>query len=127
MLADVFHNDNAFTAKSWGQVTRFTAAQCATMQREFLEWIKFDLFVSENEYGDWLGLLQQYLSEPGCNQPPPVQLPTPHQQQIFASPMPEQPQFIDYYATTPTSSMYGSYGTGMGMQSRDGCWGALTA
>ncbi|KAJ3049997.1 hypothetical protein HK097_009012 [Rhizophlyctis rosea] len=65
ILADAFHNDNAFTTKSWAQVTGFRSSECATMQREFLKWIHYDLNITEKQYAEWLKYLEGFLSAAG--------------------------------------------------------------
>ncbi|KAJ3089012.1 hypothetical protein HK102_007400, partial [Quaeritorhiza haematococci] len=61
MLADAFLNDNAFTCKSWSEVTGISAQECATMKREFLSALQFDLSITEEEYAQWLQFLEHYL------------------------------------------------------------------
>ncbi|KAJ3038977.1 hypothetical protein HDV00_012735 [Rhizophlyctis rosea] len=62
MLADAFHNDNAFTTKSWSQVSGFRTNECATMQREFLKWIDYSLVITEKQYAEWIKYMERFLS-----------------------------------------------------------------
>ena len=61
MLADAYLNDNAFTASSWAKVSGFSSYECATMRREFLISIRYDLHVTESQYSRWLFSLEKYL------------------------------------------------------------------
>nr|KAJ3401368.1 hypothetical protein HK105_004496 [Polyrhizophydium stewartii] len=60
-LADAFVNDNAYTAKSWADVSGIPPVECVSMRKEFLAAIGYNLYVTEAEYADWLRTLETLL------------------------------------------------------------------
>lgn len=62
ILADIFLNDNAYLISSWSQVTGFPTLQIVTMTREFLNSIRFNLFITEEGYSEWLQFLEAVVS-----------------------------------------------------------------
>ena len=58
MLSDVYHNDCAYTVKSWSQVTMIPLISLIKMRKQFLETIFYDLDVTVQEYKDWTNNLQ---------------------------------------------------------------------
>ncbi|KAJ1328739.1 hypothetical protein BSLG_009974 [Batrachochytrium salamandrivorans] len=62
-IADAFVNDNAYTVRSWAEVSGFSAIECATMRKEFLEAIDHRLYIAEAEYANWLHALEAMLDQ----------------------------------------------------------------
>ncbi|KAJ3252891.1 hypothetical protein HK103_001087 [Boothiomyces macroporosus] len=58
ILSRKMYNDNQLTAKWWAQKTRFTTKQLKNMERLFLERLGDRLYVSGEEYQQWLNALQ---------------------------------------------------------------------
>ncbi|KAG0288623.1 hypothetical protein BGZ98_004193 [Dissophora globulifera] len=69
MLANKFLDDNTFTNKTWSEVTGISVKEINVMEMEFLNQVQFSLFVSENEYLDWLHSLETWLKQQGQGQP----------------------------------------------------------
>ncbi|KAJ1539835.1 hypothetical protein HK405_012378, partial [Cladochytrium tenue] len=61
MLADVYLNDHAFTARSWGYVTGYTADDCIRMKRALLVCMHHDAWIRPAEYRAWLRLFRDRL------------------------------------------------------------------
>ncbi|KAF8937023.1 hypothetical protein BGZ58_003357 [Dissophora ornata] len=68
MLANKFLDDNTFTNKTWSEVTGISVKEINVMEMEFLNQVQFSLFVSENEYLDWLHSLETWLKQQGQGQ-----------------------------------------------------------
>ena len=60
MVSDSYLNDNSYTCKSWAQVSGFTAKECATMKREFLQAVHFSLASTKADFLNWLRILRKY-------------------------------------------------------------------
>ncbi|KAJ8325560.1 hypothetical protein O5D80_005771 [Batrachochytrium dendrobatidis] len=63
-LADGFVNDNAYTVRSWSDVSGFSVLECVAMRKEFLEAIEHKLYITEQEYTYWLQTLESLLDQP---------------------------------------------------------------
>ncbi|KAI8914090.1 hypothetical protein BC831DRAFT_489571 [Entophlyctis helioformis] len=75
-LADAYVNDNAYTTRSWSDVSGFAVAECVAMRKEFLDQIGFDLGLSERDYAEWLAELEVLFDTiVASNKLPAAQLP----------------------------------------------------
>ncbi|KAI8905537.1 hypothetical protein EDD86DRAFT_211707 [Gorgonomyces haynaldii] len=60
MLADSYLNDNAYSVKSWAQVSSFSPKELIAMRREFLNSLGYGLHLSRVEYSRWLDRLRHF-------------------------------------------------------------------
>ncbi|PYH44333.1 putative mucin [Aspergillus saccharolyticus JOP 1030-1] len=66
MLGNKFLDDNTYTNKTWAEVSGITVQEIHIMEVEFLSNIRYNLFVSKEEWGDWhvkLGLFADYFNK----------------------------------------------------------------
>ncbi|ORX94385.1 hypothetical protein K493DRAFT_187629, partial [Basidiobolus meristosporus CBS 931.73] len=61
ILAHKVLDDHTYTNLTWSQISRIPIERINHLEREFLKSIQFDLYVSEEEYAQWLLYLEQYL------------------------------------------------------------------
>jgi hypothetical protein len=57
LISNAFHEDNAFTAKSFSEVSKLPLQEIVTMKMDFLELICYDVSIPHKEYMDWLRVL----------------------------------------------------------------------
>ncbi|KAI9790820.1 MAG: hypothetical protein M1816_004779 [Peltula sp. TS41687] len=53
MLGNKFLDDNTYTNKTWAEVSGISVQEIHIMEVEFLSNMKYSLFVSESEWGEW--------------------------------------------------------------------------
>ncbi|CAG8596004.1 11965_t:CDS:2 [Ambispora gerdemannii] len=63
MLANKFLDDNTYTNKTWSEVTNISVREINIMEIEFLGSLNFSLYVSEDQYFDWLQIMDQFVLE----------------------------------------------------------------
>jgi len=54
MLANKFLDDNTYTNKTWSEVTKIPVSEINTMEMEFLSSLDYELYVSEQQYFEWV-------------------------------------------------------------------------
>ncbi|KAI8895991.1 hypothetical protein BC833DRAFT_622539 [Globomyces pollinis-pini] len=59
ILADVSLNDAAYAVKSWAEVSNIPLNVCIERRKQFMEFIVYDLNVTEIQYGNWISHLKQ--------------------------------------------------------------------
>ncbi|CAO3647123.1 unnamed protein product [Cunninghamella echinulata] len=58
LLANKFHDDNTYTNKTWSDISRMEINELNIMEFEFLDVLRYRLFVQKEEYDQWkMGLL----------------------------------------------------------------------
>ncbi|KAI9299925.1 hypothetical protein BJ944DRAFT_244695 [Cunninghamella echinulata] len=58
LLANKFHDDNTYTNKTWSDISRMEISELNIMEFEFLDVLRYRLFVQKEEYDQWkMGLL----------------------------------------------------------------------
>lgn len=57
LIANNILEDNAFTAKSFSEVSKLPLPEIVTMKMDFLELVGYDLDLFNREYMDWLVVL----------------------------------------------------------------------
>ncbi|GKZ28668.1 hypothetical protein AbraIFM66950_011104 [Aspergillus brasiliensis] len=65
MLGNKFLDDNTYTNKTWAEVSGITVQEIHIMEVEFLSNIRYNLFVSKEEWNEWhvkLGLFTNYFN-----------------------------------------------------------------
>ncbi|GJP97702.1 hypothetical protein CBS63078_3655 [Aspergillus niger] len=65
MLGNKFLDDNTYTNKTWAEVSGITVQEIHIMEVEFLSNIRYNLFVSKEEWNEWhakLGLFSNYFN-----------------------------------------------------------------
>ncbi|RAL10456.1 putative mucin [Aspergillus homomorphus CBS 101889] len=65
MLGNKFLDDNTYTNKTWAEVSGITVQEIHIMEVEFLSNVRYNLFVSKEEWGKWhvkLGLFADYFN-----------------------------------------------------------------
>ncbi|RAH61123.1 hypothetical protein BO85DRAFT_364386 [Aspergillus piperis CBS 112811] len=66
MLGNKFLDDNTYTNKTWAEVSGITVQEIHIMEVEFLSNIRYNLFVSKEEWNEWhvkLGLFTDYFNK----------------------------------------------------------------
>lgn len=58
MAAEIYLSDCPFSCKSYSMVTEFSRKELVEMKRSFLKTIHFDLVCPEEEYANWVNLLE---------------------------------------------------------------------
>ncbi|KAJ1549701.1 hypothetical protein HK096_010993, partial [Nowakowskiella sp. JEL0078] len=53
-LADSYINDASFTTKSWSEASKLPANEIATMQREALMFLNWNIYISKEEFELWI-------------------------------------------------------------------------
>ncbi|OZJ04357.1 hypothetical protein BZG36_02391 [Bifiguratus adelaidae] len=109
MLANKFLNDNTYSNKSWAQVSKLNVREINIMEIEFLVALKYNLYCSQKEFGEWHARCQQLgISRIPVQQARSLAKPSPHAMPVHSyrntvypcsPPMtpPSQPQY-----TTPS-------------------------
>ncbi|CAG8491777.1 4451_t:CDS:2 [Diversispora eburnea] len=54
MLANKFLDDNTYTNKTWSEVTNIPVTEINMMEKEFLSSLDYQLYVSEQQYFEWV-------------------------------------------------------------------------
>ncbi|CAG8496943.1 10545_t:CDS:2 [Acaulospora colombiana] len=62
MLANKFLDDNTYTNKTWSEVTNIPVSEINTMEMEFLSSLNYQLYVSEQQFFDWVRNMVSYVS-----------------------------------------------------------------
>ncbi|KAL1917296.1 uncharacterized protein VTP21DRAFT_4952 [Calcarisporiella thermophila] len=60
MLANKFLDDNTYTNKTWSDLTGLRLFELNIMEIEFLDVLRFRLFVSVKEFNDWKSILDAF-------------------------------------------------------------------
>lgn len=63
MLANKFLDDNTFTNKTWSEVTNMKIVDLNIMELEFLDVLRFRLFVKQEEYERWKAALFKFRNQ----------------------------------------------------------------
>ncbi|CAG8472537.1 9302_t:CDS:2 [Funneliformis caledonium] len=62
MLANKFLDDNTYTNKTWSEVTNIPVSEINTMEMEFLSSLDYELYVSEQQYFEWLRKMDSFIA-----------------------------------------------------------------
>src|ERR1043165_5192164 len=62
MLANKFLDDNTYTNKTWSEVTNIPVSEINTMEMEFLSSLDYELYVSEQQYFEWVRKTNSYVT-----------------------------------------------------------------
>jgi len=62
MLANKFLDDNTYTNKTWSEVTNIPVSEINTMEMEFLSSLDYELYVSEQQYFEWVRKTNSYVA-----------------------------------------------------------------
>ena len=60
MLGNKFLDDNTYTNKTWAEVSGISVTEIHIMEVEFLSNMRYDLYVSKEEWEDWNALLGKF-------------------------------------------------------------------
>ncbi|EEH21177.2 hypothetical protein PABG_03408 [Paracoccidioides brasiliensis Pb03] len=66
MMANKFLDDNTYTNKTWAEVSGISAQEIHIMEVEFLSNVRYNLFVTKNEWDQWhtkLGMFADYFAQ----------------------------------------------------------------
>jgi hypothetical protein len=62
MLANKFLDDNTYTNKTWSEVTNIPVSEINTMEMEFLSSLDYELYVSEQQYFEWVRKMDSFVA-----------------------------------------------------------------
>ncbi|CAG8447005.1 15949_t:CDS:2 [Acaulospora morrowiae] len=62
MLSNKFLDDNTYTNKTWSEVTNIPVSEINTMEMEFLSSLNYQLYVSEQQFFDWVRNMITFVS-----------------------------------------------------------------
>ncbi|RUP44370.1 cyclin-domain-containing protein [Jimgerdemannia flammicorona] len=65
MLANKYLDDNTYTNKTWAEVSNLSVKELNIMEIEYLAALSYELFVSEQEYLQWLKECETYVARQG--------------------------------------------------------------
>ncbi|CAI2168259.1 13237_t:CDS:2 [Funneliformis geosporum] len=67
MLANKFLDDNTYTNKTWSEVTNIPVSEINTMEMEFLSSLDYELYVSEQQYFEWVRKMDSFIENDDHN------------------------------------------------------------
>ncbi|ORX52391.1 hypothetical protein DM01DRAFT_1336759 [Hesseltinella vesiculosa] len=71
MLANKFLDDNTFTNKTWSDISGMKVFELNLMELEFLQVLKFALFIRKREFDDWKSVLYTFRAKSYGARPTP--------------------------------------------------------